>query len=148
MKDLRAIQSIHDAIASAVWKDFSDISYETRDWKHYHETKQDKRVECVRRPTEYDVEVMAMFPQQWGSTALGFPGIGGAAMTTAYTIVLHCELTREYCVYFGGQFAYKVASPRADFFLDVQHKRMTHVRGYEQRYLEHATESTTTGEIK
>ncbi len=47
------------------------------------------------------------FPQRWGSTALGFGGIGGQMMTTAQTIVVLAELKREMVVYFDGRFAYK-----------------------------------------
>lgn len=52
------------------------------------------------------------FDQTWGSTALGFGGCGGSAMTTARTYVfIPEEPTRdEYSgkafVYFGGRFAY------------------------------------------
>jgi hypothetical protein len=34
--------------------------------------------------------------------------MGGAAMTTAYTIVLECYHTQEFLVYFGGEMCYKV----------------------------------------
>lgn len=46
------------------------------------------------------------FPQLWGTTALGFGGIGGQAMTTAQTIVVVAELKRVVVVYFDGRFAY------------------------------------------
>ena len=35
--------------------------------------------------TDFDI---IMFDQTWGSTALGFPGVGGSAMTEATTYVL------------------------------------------------------------
>jgi len=50
--------------------------------------------------------LIAMFPQMWGSTALGFGGMGGAAMTTAYTIVMGTDYSRLYSVYFNGRYAY------------------------------------------
>lgn len=39
-----------------------------------------------------------MFPQAWGSTSLGFGGIGGQAMTSAYTTVItdNCADGAEY----------------------------------------------------
>lgn len=133
MNLLNAVQNIHDAMASAEWNDFSPITYEDRDWEHYSKTKEDKRITKSRRPSEQDIEVMAMFPQTWGSTALGFGGIGGAAICTAYTIVLHCG--SEYCVYFGGRFAYRVTKPNATFFLNAQHGSMASVADHAKRYL-------------
>lgn len=52
-----------------------------------------------RRPTALDVEVQ-LFEQLWGSTALGYGGLGGAAMTYAYTVVVSSH--DRICVYFGG----------------------------------------------
>lgn len=46
------------------------------------------------------------FPQTWGSTALGFGGMGGQAISTAYTTVIVKHLTA--LVFFNGRFAYKV----------------------------------------
>jgi hypothetical protein len=61
-----------------------------------------------------------MFPQTWGSTALGHGGMGGAAVTTAYTIVLECYATDEFLVYFGGQYCYSVSrrSKNLDTFVE------------------------------
>lgn len=56
-----------------------------------------------------------MFPQTWGSTALGFGGIGGQAITNAYTIIVECEHTGYRAVYFGGgKLAYLVPSMASD----------------------------------
>lgn len=55
---------------------------------------------------DFDVYV---FEQTWGSTALGFGGIGGQAMTNENTYVfipLNCD--QPCFVYFGSRFAYKV----------------------------------------
>lgn len=58
-----------------------------------------------------------IFPQTWGSTALGFGGIGGQAMTEAMTYVLLSRVDGEDCiVYFAGRFAYKV--PYSPEFMD------------------------------
>ena len=43
---------------------------------------------------------VVMFQQTWGSTALGYGGIGGAVMTPAYTVVVSYE--NHMRVYFGG----------------------------------------------
>ena len=56
-----------------------------------------------------------IFEQTWGSTALGFGGMGGQAMTTANTIVLIPINNHQDCfVYFAGRFAYSV--PYSDVF--------------------------------
>lgn len=48
------------------------------------------------------------FKQTWGSTALGFGGIGGQAITEANTYVFIPLVDNQKClVYFGGRFAYK-----------------------------------------
>lgn len=102
------ITDLVNCIAHAQYEGFSDIEYETRDWEEYHKTKKDVRIPARRRPTTRDFGVHAMFTQTWGSTALGHGGMGGAAMTTAYTIVLECYATQEFLVYFGGEMCYKV----------------------------------------
>lgn len=102
------ITDLANCIAHAQYEGFSDIEYETRDWEEWHKTKKDVRIPAKRRPTTRDFDVYAMFPQTWGSTALGHGGMGGASVTTAYTIVLECYATGEFLVYFGGQMCYKV----------------------------------------
>lgn len=102
---------LHEAVAAACHRDLDDLL-------GYNDTK--------RRPTLYDVQV-CMFPQTWGSTSLGYGGIGGSAMTTAYTIVV--SRGREHCVYFGcGRLAYKVrysgkTSNEYAEFVDDLHKQ-------------------------
>lgn len=70
-----------------------------------------------------------IFEQTWGSTALGFGGMGGQAMTTANTIVLIPINNHQDCfVYFAGRFAYSV--PYSDVFgEDVKNYRMASVNG-------------------
>lgn len=104
------ISNLAECIAHAQYVGFSDIQYETRDWQTWRDTngKEDRRIPAVRRPTTRDFIVYAMFPQVWGSTALGHGGMGGASITTAYTVVLECSATEEYLVYFGGTLCYKV----------------------------------------
>lgn len=110
------LNDLHDAMAHAEYEGFSDIEYETRDWEKIRAAKTpEEKAQAVhatdlatRRPNARDFGVYAMFPQTWGSTALGHGGMGGASMTTAYTIVLECQHTGEFLVYFGGSFCYKV----------------------------------------
>ena len=111
------LRDLHDAMAHAQYEGFSDIHYEARDTKALLASKTAEEraaalhatTPAVRRPTVRDFWVYAMFTQTWGSTALGHGGMGGAAMTTAYTIVLECYATQEFLVYFGGQYCYSVS---------------------------------------
>jgi hypothetical protein len=59
------------------------------------------------RPSIDDFELYT-FNQTWGSTALGFGGIGGQAITQARTYVFVPMTCLQKCyVYFAGRFAYK-----------------------------------------
>ena len=65
-----------------------------------------------------------MFEQLWSSTALGFGGLGGDAMTTAMTYVFVPQIEGEDCiVYFAGKFAYKAPYNRT-FMDDVAKRRI------------------------
>ena len=109
--------AVHSALAQALYKDLPDISYTNRDWSAWRalskeaqgvalKLNQVPQVQATRRPREDDVEVL-LFPQTWGSTALGYGGMGGAAVTSAYTVVVHDHAC--WCVYFGeGELAYKL----------------------------------------
>lgn len=64
----------------------------------------DRRGEkATRRPMQNEIAVYN-FPQMWGSTALGFSGIGGQAFTMAYTTVLVCG--NYAAIFFNGRHAY------------------------------------------
>lgn len=74
---------------------------------------------------EFDIY---MFEQTWGSTALGFGGMGGSAMTTETTFVL-IPYDREIgYVFFGANFAYKIDGYNALFIEDLRKHRMASVR--------------------
>ena len=74
-------------------------------------TKEDKRY--------YPEFQMTMFLQTWGSTALGFGGIGGQAITSAYTTVVEDIYTGWCGVFFGEKLAYKIKNPNKKFYEDV-----------------------------
>ncbi len=121
------ITALAASIYSAVYKDLSEFNYETWDYDVKWDKKSPRPTKlATRRPMSYEVEVFAMFAQTWGSTALGFGGIGGASMTPAYTIII--EFRGEYCVYFAGRFAYKVTRPNNLFFEDIKNQRMKDVK--------------------
>jgi hypothetical protein len=122
------ITDLANCIAHAQYVGFLDIEYERMDYDAVRNarTAEEKRasmsatVKALRRPTTRDFGVYAMFPQTWGSTALGHGGMGGAAVTTAYTVVLECYHTQEFLVYFGGQMCYKVNRDSANFDIFIE----------------------------
>lgn len=72
----------------------------------------------IKEPDDFEVYV---FPQTWGSTALGYGGIGGQAITSASTIVLYAFDINIVRVYFGGgRLAYEIKDPNKLFFEDMQ----------------------------
>ena len=76
-----------------------------------------------RRVTVDDFD-LHIFEQTWGSTALGFGGIGGQAMTTANTYVfVPVTCNQNAFVYFGSQFAYE-AEVNSVFKEDLQKRIM------------------------
>ena len=135
--------ALHEAIAAATHRDFSEITYEDRDWDAYRGMNAQEQVAAMksktipmvtktRRPFSDELEII-MFPQTWGSTALGYGGMGGAAITSAYTIIVCYKMT-TYCVYFGcGRLAYRVTwadmtpSGRDNFLSDMAARNMASV---------------------
>lgn len=65
-----------------------------------------------------------MFSQVWGSTALGFNGIGGQALTKAYTVIAHEIHTNIALVFFEEEFAYLVKNPNELFKEDLENRNM------------------------
>ena len=128
------IETLAASLHAACLRDLPEIEYRDRDWEAHRkfmdglsreekvalhakekETGQAEGpfVEKRRRPSPYDCEVV-MFPQTWSSTALGFGGVGGQAITSAYTVVVECVRTGCQAVYFGGRFAYLVKARPTD----------------------------------
>ena len=80
---------------------------------------------------------MYVFPQTWSSTALGFGGCGGQAITEAYTTVVEMSWSyldkideirglnlkeskdKIYAVFFDGMLAYICMNPNGQFFKDL-----------------------------
>jgi hypothetical protein len=121
------IQSLAQALAHAQYEGFPEYEYQDRDWEHYHKTKEDKRITKRSRHSPRDLIVHAMFPQTWSSTALGFGGVGGQAITSAYTVIIESEQGLGFCVYFGGRLAYRIQKPNDHFYGDIIHQRMAQV---------------------
>ena len=77
------------------------------------------RVKNRGATTDEDFELVT-FNQTWGSTALGFGGIGGQALTQARTYVFIPLVDGEECiVYFAGRYAY--SCPYSKEFSDDVH---------------------------
>jgi hypothetical protein len=72
-----------------------------------------------------------MFPEVWGSTALGFGGMGGASMTPAYTVIV--SRPNVAAVYWGGGFAYAVEHTEA-FVADINAGRTVELSKAGGRY--------------
>lgn len=88
------------------------------------------------------------FPQTWGSTALGYDGIGGSAMTTAQTIVLYNSKANIVRVYFGSdRLAYQIDNPTEEFFKDLDLKNIKSVQGSE-KYNKSKDKKTKLSEAK
>ena len=83
-----------------------------------------------RRPNagdnNYNEGELYDFDQTWGSTALGFGGVGGSAMTTERTYVFIPEGREKAFVYFGDQFAY-MCDTSVTFWRDLKAKMMVGV---------------------
>ena len=95
---------------------------------------------------------MDVFRQVWASTALGFGGCGGSAMTGAYTTVATAVLTPRsstttntieanpefFGVYFDGRLAYFIEDrPSNEFFEDLKNRDMVSVQKATERYVKH-----------
>jgi hypothetical protein len=93
---------IRDAEATRGW---SREQYQEAQAKESVREKAFPRKTVRRRPQVSQCRIAAMFPQLWGSTALGFGGVGGSACTWAYTCVV-AGPEQHLAVYFGGRFAY------------------------------------------
>lgn len=143
------IEAVSAAIYHAAHIAFPDVHYKNRDWAALEGMSFEERkkmnindypmVDCVRRPQVEEVQVTAMFPQLWGSTALGFGGLGGAAMTPAYTVVLTGP-GNVLGVYWAGRLAYTIArdtateAQLANFTEDLARNITASVKDAKDRY--------------
>jgi len=135
MRASNPIETLSQCMAHAVYEGFPEFEYQDRDWSQgFQPGVEPTWITKKRKHIEYDVGVYAMFPQQWSSTALGFGGIGGQAITDAYTVVLESHQDCGYCVYFGGRFAYRIKRPCGKFWDDIQIQSLNKVAGAEKMY--------------
>ena len=156
MNATNPIETLAGAMAHAAYSAFSEYRYKDRDWEKYgvwrdtvfnklsqeekkklydeerrtgvHMGPSDTTVEKSRKHSFYDLTVYNMFVQTWSSTALGFGGIGGQAITSAYVCIIESNLVGGYAVYFGGRLAYVIDRPNEKFIEDIQRHRMVDAR--------------------
>ena len=70
-----------------------------------------------------DIIDVFVFIQTWGNTSLGFGGIGGDAITNAWThVVQTCD--GKFHVFFNGAHAYSVENPTETFKKDLKNNCM------------------------
>jgi hypothetical protein len=152
MNATNPIETLAGCMAHAAYEAFPEYKYQDRNWEKYkvwqntvfnklsqEEKKQlyaeerrtgvhmgppDTTVEKTRKHSFYDLTVYSMFPQTWSSTALGFGGIGGQAITSAYVCIIESNLVGGYAVYFGGRLAYVINRPNEKFIEDIERHRM------------------------
>ncbi|KZC32622.1 MULTISPECIES: hypothetical protein [unclassified Rhodanobacter] len=124
------ILAVASALHAARLRDLPTVVYEDRNWALHNEwlrgmTREERArvyeeerttgksrgptITRRRRPTENECSV-TLFSQVWGSTALGYGGIGGSAITRACTVVVASQVVGMRAVYFGtsGRLAYVV----------------------------------------
>lgn len=98
-------QTLSEALGAALHRDLSKIKYKkwSPSMKKAGISLDDPEAleEAEREPHYNDVDVV-LFSETWSSTALGYGGMGGAAITPAYTVIVICRPTQEACVYWGG----------------------------------------------
>lgn len=148
MQAMNPIETLAGAMAHAAYQAFPEYVYKDRDWAKHdawratltrEEMKtavapEDCYVQKTRKHRMYDLTVYAMFPQTWGSTALGFGGIGGQAITSAYVCIIESNLVGQLAVYFGGQLAYVIERPNEKFMEDVARQRMVDAKNGKTTY--------------
>jgi len=138
MNATNPIETLAGSMAHAAYVAFPEYKYQDRDWAKHDKwrstlTREEMKtaiapadcyVEKTRKHSFYDLTVYSMFTQTWGSTALGFGGIGGQAITSAYVCVIESNLLGQFAVYFGGRLAYVIERPNTKFFEDMANKKM------------------------
>ena len=138
MNATNPIETLAGAMAHAAYVAFPEYKYQDRDWAKHDKwrstlTREEMKtavapadcfVEKTRKHTFYDLTVYSMFVQSWGSTALGFGGIGGQAITSAYVCIIESNLVGQFAVYFGGRLAYVIERPNEKFWEDRSSQRM------------------------
>lgn len=72
------------------------------------------------------IDEVYVFTQVWPNTTLGFGGIGGDAMTSAWTHVVQTS-DGKYHIFFNGRHAYSVENATMTFVMDLNRKSMASI---------------------
>jgi hypothetical protein len=138
MNATNPIETLASCLAHAAYQAFPDYTYQDRNWALHDQwraslSREELKtavapaecwIEKTRKHTLHDMTVYAMFPQTWSSTALGFGGIGGQAISSAYVCIIESNLVGGFAVYFGGRLAYVINRPNERFEQDITCHRM------------------------
>ncbi len=138
MNATNPIETLAACMAHAAYEAFPEYKYQDRNWAKHDQWRAtltieqrktavappDCFVEKTRKHSFYDLTVYSMFPQTWSSTALGFGGIGGQAITSAYVCIIESNLVGGYAVYFSSRLAYVINRPNEKFIEDIERHRM------------------------
>ena len=89
--------------------------------------------DIMQRHKEVGIFEVYVFEQTWGSTALGFDGIGGSSLTAAWT---HVVMTTDgkYHVFFNGRHAYSIENPTEKFKEDLEKRFMVSIKEAKEQY--------------
>lgn len=101
-------------------------SKELRHWSDFNTMMNEVLIDAlsrfqlhIERDVAFEEVTVYSWPQVWTNTTCGFPGIGGAALTSAQTVVVMLGGSGPVCVYHAGRFAYLVQRPGKHFWLGM-----------------------------
>lgn len=89
--------------------------------------KNNEEIKLKTKNVQFPDFRLTTFIQLWGSTATGWDGWGGSAMTFEYTSVVFEVNSCSYGIYFGDKLAYLVFTPNEIFFKDLKEQNMASV---------------------
>ena len=78
----------------------------------------------MKKDYNTDNVICQVFPQIWGSTALGYNGIGGSAMTTADTIIIFIHNGPARVYFASDKLAYEIEKPNNTFWKDIYDRNL------------------------
>lgn len=100
--------------------------------------------EIIKQKSRFIMDFTAeVFPQLWGSTNTAFdimpdgsPAIGGAAMTEAYTVIMHERTLNVYVIFVDNRICYSVENANKAFIDDMKNHHIASLSQALKRYNE------------
>lgn len=83
--------------------------------------------------TGFQEHIHQIHVQTWGSTSIGFGGMGGAAMTLCWMIVVRSG--NNWDVYHNSRYAYTLKCPNLHFFNHLQQHSLVAVKEAKETYI-------------